>query len=68
VTLSGKPADEEHPYGHHQFESIAALVVGAFVITTGLAIFWDSVNSVYDLLPVVKSVTPHGIDLQVIGL
>jgi cation diffusion facilitator family transporter len=49
VTLSGKPADEEHPYGHHQFESIAALVVGAFVITTGLAIFWDSINKVFDL-------------------
>ena len=50
VTLSGKPADEEHPYGHHQFESIAALVVGAFVITTGLAIFWNSASSAYDML------------------
>ncbi len=49
VRLSGKPADPEHPYGHHQLESIAALVVGAFVITTGAAIFWDSVNSAYDL-------------------
>ncbi|MBN1662796.1 MAG: cation transporter [Deltaproteobacteria bacterium] len=49
VTLSGKPSDDEHPYGHHQFESIAALVVGAFVITTGLAIFWDSINKVFDL-------------------
>ncbi|MBC8441028.1 MAG: cation transporter, partial [Deltaproteobacteria bacterium] len=28
VRLSGKPADSEHPYGHHQLESIAALVVG----------------------------------------
>ncbi len=49
VRLSGKPADSEHPYGHHQLESIAALVVGAFVITTGTAIFWDSVNSAFDL-------------------
>ena len=48
VRLSGKPADIEHPYGHHQLESIAALVVGAFVITTGAAIFWDSVNSIFD--------------------
>lgn len=48
VTLSGKPADHEHPYGHHQFESIAALVVGAFVITTGIAIFWDSIHSIFD--------------------
>ena len=50
VQLSGKPADNEHPYGHHQLESIAALVVGAFVITTGAAIFWDSVNSAFNLL------------------
>lgn len=49
VRLSGKPADSEHPYGHHQLESIAALVVGAFVITTGAAIFWGSVNSAFDL-------------------
>ncbi|MBN2402673.1 MAG: cation transporter [Spirochaetes bacterium] len=50
VKLSGEPADEEHPYGHHQFETIAAVVIGAFVITTGIAIFWDSINSFFDLL------------------
>jgi cation diffusion facilitator family transporter len=44
-----KPADEEHPYGHRQLESIAALAVGAFVVTTAIAIFWDAVNKVYDL-------------------
>ncbi len=49
VRLSGKPADSEHPYGHHQLESIAALVVGAFVITTGTAIFWDSIDSAFKL-------------------
>jgi len=50
VKLSGKPADSKHPYGHYQYETIAALVVGAFVITTGFAIFWDSVNVAYDLM------------------
>ena len=45
-----QPADDEHPYGHRQLESIAALVVGAFVLTTAVAIFWDAVNKVYDLL------------------
>lgn len=49
MRLARKPADEEHPYGHSQMESIAALVVGAFVLTTAVAIFWDSVNEVYDL-------------------
>lgn len=48
--FSRKPADKEHPYGHSQLETISALVVGAFVVTTGVAIFWDSVNSTVDLL------------------
>src|SRR5512137_767663 len=50
IKLSGKPADSKHPYGHYQYETIAALVVGAFVITTGFAIFWDSVNVAFDLM------------------
>ena len=48
VRAAHKPADEEHPYGHTQFESVGALVVGAFVITTAITIFWDSVSSLYD--------------------
>jgi cation diffusion facilitator family transporter len=50
MRMARKPPDEEHPYGHRQLESVAALVVGAFVITTAIAIFWDSVNSTFDLL------------------
>jgi cation diffusion facilitator family transporter len=50
LRLAHKPADDEHPYGHRQLESIAALVVGAFVITTAVAIFWDAISTVYDLL------------------
>jgi cation diffusion facilitator family transporter len=49
MQMARKPADREHPYGHTQLESIAALVVGAFVITTAVAIFWDAINKVYAL-------------------
>ncbi len=48
--ISSKPADQEHPYGHDRLESIAAVVVGAFVITTAITIFWSSISSVYELL------------------
>jgi cation diffusion facilitator family transporter len=48
MRLSRKPADREHPFGHSQFESIAALTVGAFVITTAVGIFWDAVNTIFD--------------------
>lgn len=50
VRLANKPADVEHPYGHRQLESIASLVVGAFVVATAVTIFWDSVDKVWDLL------------------
>ena len=50
VRLSAKPADHEHPYGHDQLESVAAVVVGAFVITTAIASFWHTVATVHELL------------------
>jgi len=50
MRLAHKPADEEHPYGHRQMESIAALIVGAFVLATAVTIFWDAVDRVYELL------------------
>lgn len=50
MKLSGKPADQEHPYGHDQMESIAAVVVGAFVISTAIAIFWNSIDGVYEII------------------
>lgn len=48
--LAGKPPDRAHPYGHRQLESIAALAVGSFVMTTAIALFWDAVNKAYDIL------------------
>ena len=48
VRRAHKPADEDHPYGHTQLESVGALVIGAFIITTALTIFWRAVNSLFD--------------------
>lgn len=46
---AGKPPDFEHPYGHRQLESIAALLVGSFVISAAVAIFWNALGDIYDL-------------------
>ena len=48
VRRAHKPADDEHPYGHTQLESVGALVIGAFILTTALTIFWRAVNSLFD--------------------
>lgn len=50
LRMSVKPADEQHPYGHRQLESIAALIVGSFILTTAVAIFWNSVSTMFDYI------------------
>ena len=50
VRMANKPADSDHPYGHRQFESIGSLFIGAFVVTTAFAVFWDAVDKVWDFL------------------
>jgi cation diffusion facilitator family transporter len=50
VRLANKPADKEHPYGHRQMESIASVVIGSFIIVTAVAVFWDSIDKIWDLV------------------
>ena len=50
MRLANKPADNQHPYGHRQLESIASLIVGAFVVATAIAVFWDAVDKMWDLM------------------
>jgi cation diffusion facilitator family transporter len=47
--MAKKPADSEHPYGHRQMESIASVVIGSFIVTTALAVFWDAMDKMWDL-------------------
>ncbi|HOW86541.1 MAG TPA: cation diffusion facilitator family transporter [Candidatus Aminicenantes bacterium] len=68
VRLAHKPADADHPYGHRQFESIAALVVGAFVLTTAVAILWDAANEIYDLAVGATAFARASLGAQIVAL
>jgi cation diffusion facilitator family transporter len=48
MRLARRPADDDHPFGHSQLESIAALLVGSFVIATAIAIFWNAVDTIFE--------------------
>ena len=50
MKFSKKPPDDRHPYGHRQLESISAVIIGAFIVTTALALFWYSINSIYKVV------------------
>ena len=40
--LASKPPDDEHPYGHGRYETLAGLAVGAILLLTGACIFTNS--------------------------
>ena len=42
--LASKPPDNEHPYGHGRYETLAGLAIGGFLLVTGTAIFWNSLT------------------------
>lgn len=58
IRASRQPADDEHPYGHSQFESIGALVIGAFIITAAFTIFWNSIQTLFEYLQKSSDFTP----------
>jgi len=66
VRSAEKPADDEHPYGHSQFESVGALVVSAFIITAAFTIFWNAISTLVDYFQNPGSFSPsHPIALFV---
>ncbi|MEM6281675.1 MAG: cation diffusion facilitator family transporter [Chloroflexota bacterium] len=40
--IASRPPDDDHPYGHHRFENIGALVIGVLLLVTA----WEVVQSV----------------------
>jgi cation diffusion facilitator family transporter len=42
VSISGKPADEEHHYGHGKFESVTALAETALLFLISGIVFWEA--------------------------
>lgn len=47
VKLAGKPADEEHPFGHGRVEYIAAFIVSFLVIQVGFSLFKTSLEKIF---------------------
>jgi cation diffusion facilitator family transporter len=49
--ISGKPADEEHPFGHARMEYISALIVSFIILFLGLQLMKSSFSEILDPKP-----------------
>lgn len=61
VKLGSAEADENHPYGHRRFETIASLAVGLLVIATGVGLILETARR----LQTQEWLTPDGPALAV---
>ena len=51
VTIAERPADEDHPYGHHKAEYFSSGFEGILIIVAGLGIIWTAGQRVFDPQP-----------------
>lgn len=61
-SIAGQPADDDHPYGHRRFETLAALLIAALLLLTA----WEMFQGVLNRLQ--ESVTPQITPLSFIVL
>ncbi len=51
VTIAARPADEDHPYGHHKAEYFSSGFEGALIIAAAGGIIWTAVHRLFDPQP-----------------
>lgn len=51
VTIAQRPADEDHPYGHHKAEYFSSGFEGALIVAAAIAIIWAAGHRIFDPQP-----------------
>ena len=65
VRLADKPADRQHPYGHHKAEYFSAVLEGVLVIVAALSIAvaaWDALTA-----PRMPEIAPAGLGVNALA-
>ena len=52
VTVAARPADEEHPYGHHKAEYFSSGFEGILIIVAAIGIIWAASHRIFDPQPI----------------
>ena len=66
IYFAAKPPDEDHPYGHYKFESMASLFIGVMLTFLGFNIITESITKITN--PVVPQISILSIVVLLITL
>ena len=65
VTIAKRPADDDHPYGHHKAEYFSSGFEGTLIIGAAVAIIWTASHRLIDPQPIAQ--VGWGLTLSVIS-
>ena len=54
VTVAARPADDDHPYGHHKAEYFSSGFEGILIIAAAMGIIWVAGHRFFDPQPIVQ--------------
>ena len=54
VTIAARPADDDHPYGHHKAEYFSSGFEGILIIAAALGIVWTAGHRLFDPQPLAQ--------------
>ena len=63
VKISGKPADEDHPYGHGKYETLATTIIGMALLVAGAMLMAQGVEKIIAIFQGQQIVVPGTIAL-----
>jgi cation diffusion facilitator family transporter len=52
VTIAARPADDDHPYGHHKAEYFSSGFEGILIVVAALGIIWAAGHRIWDPQPI----------------
>lgn len=59
IRISHRPADKQHPFGHHKAEYFSAVIEGVLIVIAALLIFREAVIALY---------RPHALEAPLVGM
>lgn len=68
IRFGHRAADQNHPYGHQRFETLATLSLGVFLIGIGFAIAWEALGNVIHGRAIVPGISAFWVALVSIGV
>jgi len=63
VWISARPADDNHPYGHHKYETVAAFAIGGMLLVAGFEIGKGVIERLFGVYPA-PDITPLTLGLM----